>query len=111
MKSEYDPILDAALDEVLGGQTPPDLTLRILQALEQRAHHEGNGSSTLKHALPIVPPPLEDDVVPPPVTVGPMPAVRIAAAKRSGFHSSFAAFTAAGLAAVLLLAASIGVYL
>jgi len=29
---EHDPILDACLDEILGGQTPPDLTPRIMQA-------------------------------------------------------------------------------
>jgi len=33
MNSERDRILDACLEEVLGGQTPPDLTPRILQAL------------------------------------------------------------------------------
>ena len=29
-----DPILDACLAEVLGGKTPPDLSARILHALE-----------------------------------------------------------------------------
>lgn len=36
-----DPIIDACLDEVLGGQSPPDLTARILQAwqrLESKGH-------------------------------------------------------------------------
>lgn len=33
MSDERDPILDACLDEILGGQTPPDLKPRIMQAL------------------------------------------------------------------------------
>jgi len=32
MSDERDPILDACLDELLGGQTPPNLTPRIMQA-------------------------------------------------------------------------------
>ena len=32
-----DPVLDACLDEVLGGCTPPDLSARILRALSLRA--------------------------------------------------------------------------
>jgi len=32
MSDDRDPILDACLDEILGGQTPPDLTPRIMQA-------------------------------------------------------------------------------
>ena len=32
MSDERDPMLDACLDEILGGQTPPDLTPRIMQA-------------------------------------------------------------------------------
>ena len=32
-----DPILEAFLEEVVGGQTPPDLTARIMQSLAERA--------------------------------------------------------------------------
>jgi hypothetical protein len=32
MKDEHDPLLDACLEELLGGQTPPDLSERILRA-------------------------------------------------------------------------------
>lgn len=32
MTEQHDPVLDACLDEILGGQTPPDLTPRIMQA-------------------------------------------------------------------------------
>ncbi|HUE72986.1 MAG TPA: DUF1549 domain-containing protein [Pirellulaceae bacterium] len=35
MKPDRDPILDACLDEVLGGRRPPDLTARILRALAE----------------------------------------------------------------------------
>lgn len=36
MNDELDPIIDSCLDEVLGGRKPPDLTERILRALEER---------------------------------------------------------------------------
>ena len=40
-----DRILDACLEEVLGGQTPPDFTSRIIQALDSRADaSSGNGA-------------------------------------------------------------------
>lgn len=35
MSDEHDPILDACLEEILGGQTPPDLAPRIIQAWSQ----------------------------------------------------------------------------
>src|SRR5437762_2237190 len=35
-----DPVLDACLDEVLAGRTPPDLTARILQAWAARPQAE-----------------------------------------------------------------------
>jgi hypothetical protein len=46
-----DPLLDACLDEVLGGRRPPDLTARIMQALAQRASANGN-----VHLAPLPPP-------------------------------------------------------
>ena len=48
---DKDPLLDALLSEVLGRQTPPDLTARIMKALE--AHRaEANGNSP-RHLLPL----------------------------------------------------------
>ena len=46
-----DPLLDACLDEVLGGRRPPDLTARIMQALAERAAANGNS-----HLSPVPPP-------------------------------------------------------
>src|SRR5439155_27009706 len=37
---ENDPLLDALLDEVLAGRTPPDLTARVLQAYAARRYSE-----------------------------------------------------------------------
>ena len=54
-----DPLLDACLDEVLGGRRPPDLTARIMQALAERASANGNA-----HLTPVPPPVL---TVAPPV--------------------------------------------
>ena len=41
MSDENDPIIDALLDEVLGGQEPPDLTQRILGAHEALLEMDG----------------------------------------------------------------------
>ena len=48
---DKDPLLDALLSEVLGRQTPPDLTARIMKALEDR-RAEANGTSAT-HLLPL----------------------------------------------------------
>ncbi len=37
MSNDHDPLLDACLDEILGGITPPDLSQRILHALAARS--------------------------------------------------------------------------
>lgn len=54
MTDRDDPILDAMLEEVLGGRKPPDLTARILQALAARADHPE----------PVAPPLLRSTVLP-----------------------------------------------
>ena len=58
MNEGSDPILDACLDEVLGGLTPPDLSQRILYELSRRS---SNGSANAK-ASP-------DEILPPVCTV------------------------------------------
>ncbi|MDA1051881.1 MAG: DUF1549 domain-containing protein [Planctomycetota bacterium] len=40
-----DPIIDACLEEVLGGQLPPDLTARILRAWDASGHKAAGGPS------------------------------------------------------------------
>ena len=63
MDTERDDILlDACLDEVLGGQRPPDLTGRIMQALAARSQANGNGVAPLQPMPQAMPQPL-----PPPV--------------------------------------------
>lgn len=54
MNNDDDPILDACLAEVLGGQTPPDLSRRILSALKSDASH-GESLDALS-AQPLLPP-------------------------------------------------------
>lgn len=49
MNADHDPLLDACLDEVLGGQKPPDLTARILDSL----HHASPKTSS--HTIPSLP--------------------------------------------------------
>jgi hypothetical protein len=70
-----DPILDACLDEVLGGRTPPDLSPQILQALA--AHHGSTAWDVEEDAKPqaqFSPPDVaEQSPEPPPVV---MPALR-----------------------------------
>src|SRR5262245_39275145 len=63
-----DPLLDACLDEVLAGRSPPDLTARIMQA---HAASKRIDLSALPVQLPG--PPIDrvlGDVVPPPVIAG-----------------------------------------
>ena len=47
-----DPILDAMLEEVLGGRTPPDLSARIMQSLAIR----GVRSEVTGLSEPVAPP-------------------------------------------------------
>ena len=66
MKSRPDdPLIDALLEETLGGVTPPDLSARILKAWDER-HMAGNGN---------VAPPLNvfaevSEPLPPPIVIG-----------------------------------------
>ena len=52
MSEDHEPIIDAMLEEVLGGKQPPDLTQQILDAY----HADGNGagSSDIAPATPVV---------------------------------------------------------
>lgn len=112
MTSDHDPILDAALDEVLGGQTPPDLTARILQAWESRTLNHANGSTfganAEMEASSIIAPPLGDAVVPPPVNSGPLPVVRTKGSRKSSWFQIYSA--PALVAALILVAAFVTVY-
>src|SRR4051794_12406488 len=47
-----DPLLDACLDEILGGRRPPDLTTRILDAWSARHHEQGAPGQFLPSVLP-----------------------------------------------------------
>ena len=48
MKDEHDPLLDACLEELLGGQTPPDLSERILRAVAALPPRIHDSTSTLQ---------------------------------------------------------------
>ena len=63
MSDRDDPILDAMLEEVLGGRTPPDLSVRILQSLAIRGTARRNVNSYIEPLAP----PLPMQVVPPAV--------------------------------------------
>jgi Protein of unknown function (DUF1549)/Protein of unknown function (DUF1553) len=65
MIDREDPILDAMLEEVLGGRTPPDLSSRIMQSLAARAIRPGLAADAYVEPLA---PPLLRTVVPPAVT-------------------------------------------
>lgn len=55
MSEDRDPILDACLDEVLGGLAPPDLSQRILYELSRRSSNgAANASATADEILPPV---------------------------------------------------------
>jgi len=49
-----DPILDACLEEVLGGLQPPDLSAQILRAMEIRNAQAGHAPATYDHLMPPV---------------------------------------------------------
>src|SRR5689334_2347319 len=51
-----DPILDAMLEEVLGGRTPPDLSARIMQSLAIRGARPQLQHDPLNLAEPAAPP-------------------------------------------------------
>lgn len=114
MKPEHDPILDAALAEVLGGQTPPDLTARILRAWENRDLSHVNGAKASLEgeieAPPVMAPPFGDVVVPPPVVAGSLPVVLAKSARKPAWSARYSAASAGGVAALILIAASITVY-
>jgi hypothetical protein len=58
-----DPLLDACLDEVLGGQAPPDLSGRILQSIELRAAGSAPLPRVNRPQWIAVPPAAQDDAV------------------------------------------------
>ncbi len=70
MEPEHDdPILDACLDEVLGGRIPPDLTARIVDASRNFAIADSSAVDDGALALPEPPP-----IVTRPPAIGPFPA-------------------------------------
>ncbi len=70
MEPEHDdPILDACLDEVLGGRTPPDLTARIVGAARNFAIADSSAVDDGALAMPEPPP-----IVTRPPAIGPLPA-------------------------------------
>ena len=78
MSDDRDPILDAYLGEVLGGQTPPDLSARILQAWAAAGHDPARLDARWLAALQgaPMPPPIASErswlePVAPPVTALP----------------------------------------
>ena len=103
-------IIDAGLEEVLGGHYPPDLTAKILQTLgaqnakPQPVLADDNGAST-----PLVPPsalsaPPPVQVAPVPQSVQPEPTVRVRGDSRTRRHSN-QHWTAMVVAASILAAA------
>ncbi len=118
MSAEHEErILDASLEEVLGGQHPPDLTSRILESWEAlpaalEANQAGAAESVVPHpvsSLP-TPPPVQMWSEPTPPPLDEEPAVHVAAHSRPVRRSS-TGWLAAAAAASLLLAVAWGYYL
>ena len=64
-----DPILDAMLEEVLGGRTPPDLSARIMQSLAIRGGHSTSQRPVINDYVEPAAPPLPlRNIVPPTIS-------------------------------------------
>lgn len=88
MSDRDNPLLDACLDEVLGGRTPPDLTARILQAHAARRTVD---LSVLPPVLPGPAPAFSAEIpAPPPVVAGlnGQPVVELATIRTSAHRQS-----------------------
>ena len=51
MSDAKDRILDACLEEILGGHTPPDLSARIMQAYSGNAPRDTTADSNIEVAI------------------------------------------------------------
>src|SRR5262245_36363874 len=80
-----DPILDACLDEVLAGKSPPDLTPQILRGWAAQNH---SGAAAATHGIPVIPPHINEDSIPePPPVMALSPWERVAATQPGeGIH-------------------------
>jgi hypothetical protein len=114
MNADYeDRILEAGLEEVLGGQYPPDLSAKILQAIENRQAAPPRAlvspvSLLLAPALVEPPPVVVADVTLPPVG---RPASPLASPRPLRRRRSQTTWLSVAVAASLLIAmVSIGVY-
>lgn len=117
MSEEHaDRILEAGLEEVLGGRYPPDLTSTILQAWESRKQASARAASTAKDgavplaaALPIAPP-LHPLAEPPPPPRHGEPVVRVPPGRRVPQDRRSRWLTLAVAASFLAAAGLLGLY-
>ncbi|MBC8876533.1 MAG: DUF1549 domain-containing protein [Planctomycetes bacterium] len=116
MSAEHEErILDASLEEVLGGHYPPDLTSKIIESCE--AHRGALQASGTGEPLPIVsqpalpaPPPIQHWAEPQTPPAYDEPAVHVAARPRT-VRRSRSGWLAVAAAASVLLAVALGYYL
>jgi len=108
-------ILDASLEEVLGGHYPPDLTSKIIESCE--AHRDALQANGTGVPLPIVsqpampaPPPVQHLAEPQAPPAYDEPAVHVAARPRT-VHRSRSGWLVVAAAASVLLAVALGYYL
>jgi len=102
-----DLLLDACLDEVLGGQRPPDLTARIMQALAAR----GAANGSVPVSPPVVPPPVlaaAEQALSPAAANG-HPMVEVGRPAASSRRQSRPADAWLALAGVLVVGVTIGI--
>ncbi len=119
MNSDHeDRILEAGLEEVLGGQYPPDLSAKILQALETRrasappdAVAASNSSLLVSASLPLPPPVLPSaEPAAPPVSLASSPTTSPRPHSRRRPRSSAAWLGATVAASLVIILVTIGVY-
>ena len=114
-------MIEAGLEEVLGGQYPPDLSAKILQTLDARrqaARKASNDAGALLDLQPAIaaPPPVQAtaEPVPPPVQtaspVQPEPSVSVAADRHVRRRRQAAWFGPMVAASILTLAVLVGLY-
>lgn len=97
-----DPLLDACLEEILSGQSPPDLTQRIVKAWSAstgQTHADGNGSP--------IPPPIQKENVP---AEAPKPVVHLTKASSNQRDTRQSWISAAVVAGVLLVGFTLGLF-
>lgn len=102
-------ILDASLEEVLGGHYPPDLSAKIVEAWEAR--HDAPQTDAAAASMPVpIPPPIQQWAEPQAPPVHEESIVRVASQPRT-VRRSRAAWLPAAIAVVVLLAIGMGYYL